>query len=220
VSERKLIIFCDFDGTITENDNIVAIMKHFNPDGWEQIVKDIMDRKMSIQQGVGKMFALFPTDMEKEVKQFAVNNAVIRKGFSDLLSYSKEQDIDFLVTSGGIDFFVYPLLEPFAIDKDHIFCNGSDFSGETMRITWPHACDEGCPNQQCGMCKTKIIRSYSNEHYHKILIGDSVTDLEGAKLADLVFARAHLIDLCKERDIATIPFEDFNDVIEYLKNMK
>ena len=39
---KERIIFCDFDGTITVNDNIVAIMKHFNPDGWEGIVEQIM----------------------------------------------------------------------------------------------------------------------------------------------------------------------------------
>ena len=36
---KERIIFCDFDGTITVNDNIVAIMKHFNPEGWEGIVE-------------------------------------------------------------------------------------------------------------------------------------------------------------------------------------
>ena len=35
--EEEYIIFCDFDGTITENDNIIAIIRHFNPPGWEPI---------------------------------------------------------------------------------------------------------------------------------------------------------------------------------------
>lgn len=28
---KKLVLFCDFDGTITEKDNIVAIVKKFAP---------------------------------------------------------------------------------------------------------------------------------------------------------------------------------------------
>ena len=40
---KERIIFCDFDGTITVNDNIVAIMKHFNPEGWEGIVETNCD---------------------------------------------------------------------------------------------------------------------------------------------------------------------------------
>jgi 2-hydroxy-3-keto-5-methylthiopentenyl-1-phosphate phosphatase len=217
VSQLKSTIFCDFDGTITENDNIIAIMKHFNPPGWEQIVQAIIARNISIQQGVGQMFALLPTSMREEIEHFAIQNAVIRRGFSELLAYCEQHSIDFLVTSGGIDFFIYPLLEPFAINKAHIYCNGSDFSGETIQITWPHTCDEACTNQNCGMCKARIIRAYPKHKYQTILIGDSITDLEGAKLADLVFARSHLIDLCTEHGIDYVPYETFNDVIDHLQ---
>ncbi len=41
------------------------------------------------------------------------------------------------------------------------------------------------------------------------MIGDSVTDFEGAKLADIVFARAHLVQLCKELNLNYYPFENF-----------
>ena len=31
---RKPLIICDFDGTITTNDNIISIMKQFAPEEW------------------------------------------------------------------------------------------------------------------------------------------------------------------------------------------
>jgi 2-hydroxy-3-keto-5-methylthiopentenyl-1-phosphate phosphatase len=31
---KSLVLFCDFDGTITEKDNIVAIMRRFAPPQW------------------------------------------------------------------------------------------------------------------------------------------------------------------------------------------
>lgn len=212
------IIFCDFDGTITENDNIVAIMKHFNPAGWEDIVKQIIEQQISIREGVGQMFALLPTSRKKEIIQYAINNAVIRDGFKELLDYCDTHQIPFLVTSGGIDFFVYPLLSPFAIEHEQIFCNGSDFSGERITITWPHQCDELCHND-CGMCKVRIIRAYPKEEYKRIVIGDSVTDFEAAKLADLVFARSHLMEQCEKLNIPYIPFHNFHEVISHLKEL-
>ncbi len=220
MSQPKSVIFCDFDGTITENDNIFAIVKHFQPPGWEGIVKDIVSRKISIQSGVATLFSSLPSSMRSDIEQFTIQQAVIRQGFSNLLAYCDEANIEFLVTSGGIDFFIYPLLEPFHIDKDHIYCNNSDFSGDRIQITWPHPCDEVCSNQQCGMCKARIIRYYPKDQFRTILIGDSVTDLEGAKLVDVVFARAQLIDLCKEFNIPYIPFTDFNDVTAHLKQMQ
>jgi 2-hydroxy-3-keto-5-methylthiopentenyl-1-phosphate phosphatase len=215
-NRRQRVIFCDFDGTITVNDNIIAIMKHFKPEGWEPLVDGILSKRISIREGVGSLFALLPASMRKEVIDFALGNMRIREGFRELVAYSAESGIQFLVTSGGIDFFVYPALAEFDIPADHIYCNGSDFSGDRIRILWTHACDEEC-HTNCGMCKTTIIRSYPTDRYERILIGDSVTDFEGSKLAELVFARSHLIDMCKETGMAYYPFETFHDVIRVLQ---
>ncbi|MFB6363838.1 2-hydroxy-3-keto-5-methylthiopentenyl-1-phosphate phosphatase [Paenibacillus elgii] len=216
---KQRVIFCDFDGTITVNDNIVAIMKHFQPAGWDTLVDQVISKEMTIREGVGRMFALLPTSRRQEVVDYAIGNVTIRSGFRELLDYCKQEDILFLVTSGGIDFFVYPVLSSFAIPKENIYCNASDFGGTHIRILWPHSCDAECDND-CGMCKTRIIRSYPQETYERIMIGDSVTDFAGAKLADTVFARSHLIDLCQELGLNYYPFEDFHDVIKRLEEMK
>ncbi|WP_188887750.1 2-hydroxy-3-keto-5-methylthiopentenyl-1-phosphate phosphatase [Paenibacillus radicis (ex Gao et al. 2016)] len=213
---KKRIIFCDFDGTITVNDNIVAIIRHFNPPGWEAIANKVIGQEISIRDGVGQMFRLLPSLMQKEVVEFGITNAKIREGFADLLAYCKEADIEFYVTSGGIEFFVYPILEPFGIPQDHIYCNGSDFSGEQIEITWPHPCDGHCTND-CGMCKTTIMRRFPANEYERILIGDSVTDFEGAKLADTVFSRSILTEKCRELGLPHFEFQDFHDIIKQLK---
>lgn len=217
MSSKKKIVFCDFDGTITVNDNIIAIIKHFNPPGWEELVNKIISTEVSIQEGVGALFHLLPTSLKNEVVQYGISNAKIRDGFAQFLDYCKTQNIEFYVTSGGIDFFVYPILSAFNIPTDHIFCNGSDFSGERIKITWPHACDDECPNGKCGMCKTSIIRKYASDEYERILIGDSVTDFEGAKIADVVFSRSHLTTKCNELNVATTEYETFFDIIEALQ---
>ncbi|MNY70501.1 2-hydroxy-3-keto-5-methylthiopentenyl-1-phosphate phosphatase [compost metagenome] len=69
------------------------------------------------------------------------------------------------------------------------------------------------------MCKTTIIRSYSPEDYHRIIIGDSVTDFAGAKLVETIFARSHLVDLCKELELPFYPFENFFEIIQRLEEM-
>jgi 2-hydroxy-3-keto-5-methylthiopentenyl-1-phosphate phosphatase len=216
---RKKIVFCDFDGTITVNDNIIAIMKHFQPEGWDVLVEQIISKSISIREGVGRLFALLPTSRKQEVVEYAINNVKIRDGFSELLSYCETNDIEFFVTSGGIDFFVYPVLSAFPIAEDHIYCNRSDFSGRHIEILWPHACDEHC-HTNCGMCKTTIIRRYPADTYDRILIGDSVTDFEGAKLVETVFARSHLIELCSELGLNYYTFDTFHEVIQQLEEMK
>ncbi|UHA73008.1 2-hydroxy-3-keto-5-methylthiopentenyl-1-phosphate phosphatase [Paenibacillus sp. 481] len=215
-TRRKRVIFCDFDGTITANDNIVALIKHYSPDGWEVIVKDIIEERKPIRQGVGELFALLPSSLRDEAISQAIAQAQIRDGFAEFIQFCADEDIEFYVTSGGIDFFVYPLLEPFGIPRERIYCNGSDFSGERIRITWPHACEEPCTNE-CGMCKTTIVRRFPASEYERIVIGDSVTDFAAAKIVDFVYARAQLIDKCKLLNLNYSPFTTFYDIMNHMK---
>ena len=212
MASKKSIVFCDFDGTITVNDNIIAIIKHFNPKGWEEIAKQTLDMRISIQEGVSRLFRLLPSSQREEVLAYSISNVRIREGFGEFVSYCKDRNIEFYVTSGGIDFFVFPVLEAFGIPQDHIYCNSADFSGDRIEIVWPHPCDDNCSNG-CGMCKTTIMRRFPESDYHRILIGDSVTDFEGAKLADSVFSRAYLTEKCEELGLPFTEYETFHDII-------
>ncbi|SEN76776.1 2-hydroxy-3-keto-5-methylthiopentenyl-1-phosphate phosphatase [Lihuaxuella thermophila] len=214
-SFRKRVIFCDFDGTITNNDNIISIFKHFNPPGWESIKDDILSQRISVRRGVGQMFSLLPSSRKEEIIRYAIDQAEIRPGFEEFIQYCREHGIKLLITSGGIDFFVYPILSRYAIPVEDIYCNGSDFSGETIRIVWPHPCDPHC-DVDCGMCKTSVIRSYDSRLYEKIVIGDSITDLAGSKLADFTIARDYLLKKCEELGLVHQPFTTFFDVIDIL----
>lgn len=209
-------ILCDFDGTVTEHDNIIALMKEFAPpEAFEPLKKGVLDQSLSIRSGVGQMFRLLPSDRKQDYIDFLIDRAVIRPGFKTLLSFAKSNGIDFAIVSGGIDFFVQPILQELLTDEA-IYCNGSDFSEETVRIEWPHTCDAAC-NNQCGCCKTSIARKLKQDGDIIIAIGDSVTDFELAKQADHVYARDYLITLCKQHGIAYTPFETFYDIVDHLQ---
>lgn len=215
---KKLVLFCDFDGTITEKDNIVAIVRKFAPPEWEELTERILSQKISVQEGVGKLFQLLPSSLRQEIIDFIVAEAAIRPGFAEFVRFCREEDIELLITSGGIDFFVEPILAPFDLSSVPIYCNGSDFSGERITIKWPHSCDEHCHNG-CGMCKTTIIRRYDPADYYRVVIGDSITDLAGAKIADYVIARSFLAQKAEELQLSYRTFATFHDVIDTLKDL-
>ena len=212
---RQTVIFCDFDGTITEQDNIIAIMRHFNPPGWEETTTKILNRQISIKDGVSALFALLPSAKKADIINYAIDNITIRKGFADFVQFCRERRIKLIITSGGIDFFIYPILKRYGIQND-IYCNNRDFQDEHIRIIWPHPCGPECDNH-CGMCKPTIVRSFDSKSYHKVLIGDSITDLAAAKLVDFVYAREFLLNKCRELNLKHHPFNTFHDVIEHLK---
>lgn len=214
---KKPVIYCDFDGTITEKDNIISIMKNFAPPEWEPIKDQILSGEISIRKGVGELFALLPTAQKEQIADFAIGQAKIRPGFEDFIAFTREEGIPLYIVSGGIDFFVLPVLSQYG-PFDGVFCNGSDFSGETIRIQWPNSCDDSCGND-CGCCKPSVIRRLGHgDEYFKIVIGDSVTDLEASKQADFVLARDLLREKCVEWELSYAPFENFHDCIASIKN--
>lgn len=210
-------ILCDFDGTITAEDNIIALMKAFAPPEWHAIKEDVLAQHISIRAGVGQMFHLLPSAEKTAYRDYLVGHIQLRPGFIHFLEEVRQNEWQFDVVSGGMDFFVHPILSGH-VDPDHIYCNVADFSAETVRIDWPHACDASCTND-CGCCKPTIARRIVNPDDRLIVIGDSVTDFEIAKQADFVYARGQLITLCETEGINYYPFETFDEITHHLKEV-
>lgn len=213
---KNPVLICDFDGTVTKNDNIIAIMKKFAPPEWVVLKEGVLSQKISVKEGVGKMFALLPSSQKEEITQFILKDAQIREGFADFVDYAKKAGIPLYIVSGGMDFFVKPILNGLLPDE-HIYCNQADFSGEYIHIEWPHACDGQCTNE-CGCCKPSIVREIAKEN-ELIVIGDSITDLEAAKLADFVIARDLLLEKSEALGLNHKLFTTFYDVINHVKEV-
>jgi 2-hydroxy-3-keto-5-methylthiopentenyl-1-phosphate phosphatase len=148
---------------------------------------------------------------------YARQIATLRSGFQEFLEYCRVHGHRFLLTSGGVDFFIYPIMEGI-LPRDQIYCNGSDCSGPTVRILWPHGCDAHC-QADCGMCKPSIMRRFPPARYCRVVVGDGGTDLPAARLADLVIARDLLVVKCREAGIPYEPFDTFYDVMAVLDRM-
>lgn len=211
----KKVIFCDFDGTVTTTDNIIAIMKKFAPPEWVELKDGVLSQRISVQEGVGEMFSLLPSALKEEIIGFLKKTAVIRPGFEDFVRYAKENDFELFIVSGGIDFFVHPLLDGL-VAPERIYCNGADFTGDFIRILWPNECDDQCQNG-CGCCKPSLLRKLAVDQDYKIVIGDSVTDFAISRLADEVIARDFLLEKCQELELPFQEFNTFYDVIELLE---
>ena len=212
------VIICDFDGTITETDNIIAIMKKFAPPEWDALKDGVLSQEISIKEGVGKMFQLLPSTSKAQIVDYILNHAEIRSGFREFVQYTNDKNIPLYIVSGGIDFFVYPLLDGL-VHEDQIYCNVANFSQENIEIEWPNSCDEYCTNE-CGCCKPSLIRQLTQEDQEKIVIGDSITDLQAAKLADFVIARDLLLEKCEELGLPHQSFTTFYDVMNILDQIE
>lgn len=215
-NSKKLIIFSDFDGTITERDVIVMIMEKFAPPEWVEIKDKILyQRSITLKDGVERLFSLIDSKKKDTIIEFVKKESRIRAGFNELLDFCKKENIEFNVLSAGLDFFIKPVLENFK-DKLNIFCNKANFKSDVIKIDYkylPKNC-ELCG--QCGCCKVEIIEKYPQERFKRVIIGDGLAELPCAKIADVVFATGNLIKLLEQENIPCIPFNNFYEVKKQL----
>lgn len=216
---KKPIIFSDFDGTITNHDVIMMIMKRFAPPEWEKIKDDILyKRTINLKDGVEKLFNLIESSKKEEILNYIKKEVEIRDGFEDFIEYCEMSDLEFNVVSGGLDFMVETVLEKYK-NRMKFHCNKGNFNTEKITVSYSYLPENCKVCGTCGCCKIEVIDKYPKENYQRIVIGDSLTDLEVSKVADLVFARADLIKYLDQEGFPYVPFETFYDIKEHLEKI-
>lgn len=206
----RTAIFCDFDGTITVEDLIVQVWRQFAQPGWERLVDDMYAGRVPLKEGVPALFAQIPSAKKNEIIAYAKQAVRFREGFPEFLRFCRKHELNFVVLSGGVDFFVYPVLEPYRQWISRIYCLPADLSGPSIKLELQYACDTDA------LCKAKILEVFPRAT-RRVLIGDSITDLHGARVAQHVFSRGRLSPLLEREHRAFEPYENFFDIMRIIE---
>ena len=213
VALALLVFFSTVSFTVEKHfcgDVLVDVSTYFQLPNHERLIHDIHSRKISIKEGVAALFKGVSHQQINEMKQYISSEIKLREGFEDFMFHCECNSYELDIVSGGIDLFIEHLL-PF-FPPSNIYCNQLIFSNGFSEVTSEHQ-HETCTS--CGCCKVRFLK----ENRFEIVIGDSVTDMYSARLADMVFARGSLIELCKSYQIAYHPYETFHDIISVLESM-
>ena len=208
------IVFCDFDGTITNCDSFVKMLEEFAPRSAQQILSSIYDRTITLKAGVQQILNSIESDHYEQIIDSTASLS-IRPGFVELLDFLVQQQVSLIVVSGGLRGMVEAVLKRQIKGKSliekvtAIHAADIDFSGKYLRGYSAVESDHEL------VAKAKIMDRYSAKQ--TIVIGDSVTDISMALQADLVFARDRLITYLEAENKPYIFWNDFFDVRDYLK---
>jgi 2-hydroxy-3-keto-5-methylthiopentenyl-1-phosphate phosphatase len=203
----KRLVCCDFDGTITVRETFVAMLERFSPEKAAQIIPELYAQRLTLRDGVRQMIEAIPSDKYPEIIESAKTEA-IRPGLVELLDFLDSQNVPFVVVSGGLRGMVETTLGTLVDRVKEIHAMEIDTSGEFLR---PYSEFEGSTEM---VEKVKVVSRYQVEEW--VAIGDSITDLNMAMAAPLVFARSRLCQYLDDRQKSYIPYEDFLDVRDRL----
>jgi len=204
------IVFVDFDGTITTEDTLDGTMRLFvSKEEYEAKYQEMIRGSLTLSKALHLVFDFTPSVRFHEMMEY-IKKVSIRDGFVEFLDEMAVLGIPVVVISGGLR----QLLEAKIGEYKERFLGmhfvDLDISGNNMKLVSEY--DDG----KEVLKKTEIMAQY--DYQTAICIGDSYTDINMAAASDVVFARDILADYLKKEGRPYVPWKDFYDIIEAIKN--
>ena len=209
-SRTDYIVFCDFDGTITNWESAEGLWEYYLGSQFHQKMKQLIREDATTSCGIKQLFHMIPSSRYGEMFDY-IKTIELRPGFGSFLDYLDAQDIPLVVISGGIGEMITHVLKPYygRLAGCH-FCTLST-AQEYLTISSPY--DDGIDLIR----KERVMEEYS--YQTSIFFGDSFTDRNASQSADIVFARDRLHLFLEERSIPHHSFDTFHDAVRIFKKM-
>jgi 2-hydroxy-3-keto-5-methylthiopentenyl-1-phosphate phosphatase len=210
----KTIVQCDFDGTITEEDIGFMLLDRFAEAGWRKLLASYREGKMSVGEFNKKVFAMVRTDKETLVG-YAVTRGKVRAGLDKLVSCCQRRGFDFAIVSNGLDFYIEAILKNMGINSIQVFAAQTQFTLDGIQASYIGP--DG--TELMAAFKEAYVKLFSDKGYRVVYVGNGLSDISPARLAQEVFARDDLLEYCKRENLLCVPFSDLYDVARGLKSL-
>ena len=208
--QRRVLILCDFDGTVSTKDTVSRLIgKHITSPEWRFHVKRYFRDEIG-SKGVYEAVAPHMRMTRSDLEDFVRKHAALDPGFPGFLEWADSRGIGVKIVSDGFDATIATLFRNHGINGLEIFANNLilDESGQ-VTIRSPHF-NPDCGI--CGTCKLAILRKFRADYDRIILIGDGDSDRHAAKEADTVLALHDLFVYCAGQSIPAVRIERFGEV--------
>ncbi|MCA1994535.1 MAG: HAD-IB family phosphatase [Coleofasciculus sp. S288] len=216
-SSVQRTVFCDFDGTITAEETFVGMLKEFSPELSEKLIPEMYARRLTLREGVRQLLESIPSARYADIIEYTKTKA-IRPGLEELLDFLEAEGVPFVLVSGGLRSMVEAVLRrvsrktPSIVERvAAIYAVDVETTGEFLQVSSKL---EGGTEL---VSKVQVMMQHPAEE--QIAIGDSVTDLNMALEAPVVFARDRLCHYLDENNKPYIPWDNFFDIREKLSQL-
>jgi 2-hydroxy-3-keto-5-methylthiopentenyl-1-phosphate phosphatase len=208
----RAAFFLDFDGTITIEDTGVYLLERLAPDEWLEVEDDYVGGRIGSKECMQREWAMLPP--ERATVEATVAEVRIDPGFLPLVAYLRRHGAEICILSDGFGFRAEEIAAEAGVA---VITNAVDWASWT--VVFPNE-DTGCECAECGACKRAPIRKSRALGRTTVLVGDGASDVKGAAVADVIFAKDELAKWCTSNGVGYEPFASLAEVQQRLEQLR
>lgn len=209
-----MIIQCDFDGTITEEDVTFALLDAFAQGDWREQLEQYRENKIPVGEFNTRAFAMVKAT-RAELLKVARDKVRLRAGLHELVGYCHRQGFRLVIVSNGLEFYITTILKDAGLGDIEVHAAKTRFHHSGLKV------------QYIGPDNTPLLRGFKESYTRAFLkqdhqlayVGNGPSDIAPATHAQHVFARDGMLDGCREIGLECTPFNDLNDVVRGLESL-
>jgi len=209
-----MIIQCDFDGTITEEDVSFMLLDAFAPGDWREWLQHYREQKISVGEFNTRAFAMIKAS-KAELLEVARDKVRLRAGLHELVSYCRSRGFRFVIVSNGLDFYITAILKDAGLGDIEVHAAKTRLYRRGLKV------------QYIGPDSTPLIsdfkeaytRAFLKQGYRVVYVGNGPSDIAPAVHAHHIFATDGMLDGCREMNLKCTPFNDLNDIVRGLESL-
>lgn len=210
-----MLILCDFDNTITTRDVTHVLLDDFTDGKWREVQNEYERHEITHFEVMRRSYEYLKTPKDELIK-YALAHIPLRAHFKEFVQYCREQNIELVVVSGGLNLYI----EEFLPQDVPFYSYRSEYTG-FWKVTLPDEFPVALGEDFKVKVLQKLLTQAENPH-PVVFIGDGFNDQHAARLADYVFAvkNSNLDKVRQNEKLPTFAFSDFAEVTEKLPELK
>jgi 2,3-diketo-5-methylthio-1-phosphopentane phosphatase len=202
-------IICDFDGTIARPDTVDELLEALADPAWRAVEELWRGGEIDSRECMARQIPLLRGGWSA-IARFLDERVALHPSFAPFAAWCASRGIALRIASEGSAQVIHHLLARERVAVASVWASRLEVGPDgTLSLDFSHACGR----TYCGaaLCKCETFRPSPGRPI-RVLIGDGRSDFCAATRADVVFARAMLLEHCRAEQIRCIPFESFDTV--------